>query len=138
MVKVAATNTVEVSEMVNVDYNLPEGEQLRVDGVNAEEARVIASAICNSRIIVVHDKGSTIWIKDITKSGPLRFDGRRTTYRVLPPEGLASIPAVTTKTISVGSREMTEAELRYLRNLRWKVRLPALLVAARGWFAPFL
>ena len=131
MVKVAATNTVEVSEMMNVDYHLPDGELLRVDGVNAEEARAIASAICNSRIIVVHDKRSTIWIKDITKSGPLRFDGMRATYRVLPPEGLASVPPVTTRTISVGSREMTEAELRYLRSLRWRGRLPALVVAER-------
>jgi hypothetical protein len=138
MVKVAATNTVEVSKMNNADYHLADGVLLRMDGVDAKEARVIASAICNSRIIVVHDKLSTIWIKDLTMCGPLKFDGRRTTYRVLPPEGLVSVPPVVImKTISVGSREMTEAELRYLRSLRWRGRLPALMVAARfrgGWF----
>jgi hypothetical protein len=108
MVKVSATNTVEVSEMNNADYHLPDGVLLRMDGVNAKEARVIASAICNSRIIVVHDKLSTIWIKDLTMCGPLKLDGRRTTYRVLPPEGLVSVPPVVImKTISVGSREMT-------------------------------
>ena len=85
-----AKNAQVVAEMRNVDYSLAEGDLLRVDGVNAEEARMIACALCNSRIIVVHDHVSTIWIKDITKSGPLKADSRRTTYRILPPEGLGS------------------------------------------------
>ena len=132
MEKVSTTNTVEVSELNNADYySLPERVLLRVDGVNRDEARVIASALCSSRIIVVHQiSSSTISIKDIVQCGPLRSNLGRTTYRVLPPEGLQP-PVTGTKIISVGSRAMSEAELKYLRALRWRDRLPALVVAAR-------
>ena len=120
--------TATTVELKNVDYSLPAGDLCKVDGVNAQEARLLASALCNSKIILVHDNVSTVWIKDISFSGPSITDSRRTTYRMLPVEESDS---ATNSTPLSKMRGMTETEVAYLRQLRWQDRRPALLLAAR-------
>lgn len=122
--RLGGTEVEKVIELTNIDFSRPKGDLCKVNGVNAEGALLLAKAFCNSKIIVVHDHMNTVWIKDLSLSGNMIADRRRTTYclpslihgRVREMERL---------------REVTEKEAAYLKHLRWKARLPALLVAAR-------
>ena len=81
---VAARPIRNITELRNVDYSQPMGDLCVVTGVDRPAARLLATALCSSTIIVVHDNLSTVWVKDITRSGPGISDSRRTTYRILP------------------------------------------------------
>mmetsp|Transcript_10021 Transcript_10021/g.13749 ORF Transcript_10021/g.13749 Transcript_10021/m.13749 type:complete len:376 (+) Transcript_10021:1361-2488(+) len=114
----------KVIELPGMDFSSPSGDLRQVNGVNAEEALLLAKALCNSNIIVVHDHVNTVWIKDKALSGPAHINSRRTTYCLS-----SSMPGRVREMERL--REMTEKERAYWKLLRWKDRRPALLVAAR-------
>ena len=127
----ARPTTRNITELWSVDHSQPMGDLCVVTGVDRPAARLLATALCSSTIIVVHDNLSTVWVKDITRSGPAITDSRRTTYRILPLEEDDEGGEDSTTTTTTTTRPMTEAEMSYLKQLRWQERRPALLVAAR-------
>ena len=127
--RLSGTLVDQVSEMENTDYPLQEGVLCTYYGISAEGARQFANAFCSSRVIVVYDKElSALYIKDVTLSGPQKLAYFHTTYRIGPTlshcQGLPNLQQERLRTI-------TDNELAYLKQLRWKDRKLALLVAAR-------